>query len=84
MNKNVIRAYAMMIDREKVMNFAKGEGIVLTEDEADLFVSTIKENCDDILDGHGLKIINSKKDLLSEEAYDKLIELFYKYKKFID
>ena len=84
MNKNIIKTYAMMIDREKVMNFAKGEEINLTEEEADLFVSPIKENCDEILEGHGLEIINSKKNLMSEEAYEKLLELFYKYKKFID
>lgn len=84
MNKNLIKVYVMKLDREKVMNFAKNEGIDITNEEADLFVSTVKENCDEILDGHGMEVIESKKDLLRPYTYDKLVDLFNEYKKFID
>ena len=76
--------YAMKLDVEKVKNFARNEGIELSDEEANLFVTTIKENCDDILDGYGLEIIESKKNMMSSSTYDKLLELFNEYKKFID
>lgn len=84
MNKNIIKTYALKLDTDKVKNFARNEGIELTNEEALLFVNTIKSNIDDILDGNGLEIIESKKNYMSERAYDKLLELFYEYKKFID
>lgn len=84
MNKNIIKTYALKLDTDKVKNFARSEGIELTEEEALLFVKTIKENIDDILDGNGLEIIESKRNYMSERTYDKLLELFYEYKKFID
>ena len=76
--------YAMKLDVEKVKNFARNEGIEISDEEANLFVTTIKENCDDILDGYGLEIIESKKNMMSSSTYDKLLELFNEYKKFID
>lgn len=76
--------YAMKLDVEKVKNFARNEGIEISDEEANLFVTTIKENCDDILDGYGLEIIESKKYMMSPSTYDKLLELFNEYKKFID
>ncbi len=84
MNKNIIKAYAMNLSEDKVIDFALKEGISITQEEASLFITTIRENADYILDGHGLEVIESKKDQMSEEAYDKLLELFNKYKKFID
>ncbi len=84
MNKNLIKAYAMKLDLDKVKNFARNEGIEITDEEGTLFIETVKENIDYILDGHGLEVIESKKDLLSSTTYDKLLELFNEYKKFID
>lgn len=84
MNKSLIKMYAMKLDVEKVKNFARNKGIEISDEEANLFVTTIKENCDDILDGYGLEIIESKKNMMSPSTYDKLLELFNEYKKFID
>lgn len=84
MNKSLIKMYAMKLDVEKVKNFARNEGIEISDEEANLFVTTIKENCDDILNGYGLEIIESKKNMMSPSTYDKLLELFNEYKKFID
>lgn len=84
MNKNLIKTYALKLDTEKIINFARSEGIELTISEAEMFESTIKDNIDDILNGNGLEIIESKKNSMNERTYDKLLELFYEYKKFID
>lgn len=84
MNKNLIKTYVLKLDTEKIINFARSEGIELTISEAEMFESTIKDNIDDILNGNGLEIIESKKNSMNERTYDKLLELFYEYKKFID
>jgi len=84
MNKSLIKAYAMSLTSDKVKEFALKEGIVISDDEANLFLETVREKVDYILDGHGLEVIESKKDYISSESYEKLLELFNKYKKFID
>lgn len=62
MNKSLIKAYAMKLTPEKVKDFALKEGINISDGEANLFIDTIKENADFILDGHGLEVIESKKN----------------------
>lgn len=84
MNKGIIKAYAMSLTPNKVKEFALKEGISISDEEANLFIETIRDNADYILDGHGLEVIESKKNMMSEDAYYKLLELFNKYKKFID
>lgn len=84
MNKSLIKAYAMGLTTDKVKNFALKEGITISDEEANLFISTIKDNADYILDGHGMEVIESKKGMMSETSYNKLIELYNKYKKFVE
>ena len=84
MNKGLIKAYAFSLTTDKVKKFAEKEGIIVTDEEANLFIETIKENADYILDGHALEVIESKKEKMSESSYEKLLELYDKYKKFID
>jgi hypothetical protein len=84
MNKSLIKAYAMTLTPDKVKEFANKEGISISDEEANLFISTIRDNADYILDGHAEEVIESKKSMMSENAYYKLLELFNKYKKFID
>lgn len=83
MNKNLIKAYALSLSTNKVKEFALKEGISISDEEADLFINTIRDNADYILDGHGLEVIESKKDMMSDVSYNKLLELYDKYKKFI-
>ena len=84
MNKNIIKTYALNLNAKDVKDYALKEGINITDEEANLFISNIKEHADEILDGHGLEVIESIKDRISSESYNKLLELFNKYKKFID
>ena len=83
MNKNLIKAYALSLSTNKVKEFALKEGISISDEEADLFINTIRDNADYILDGHGIEVIESKKDMMSDVSYNKLLELYDKYKKFI-
>lgn len=84
MNKNLIKAYAMSLTPDKVIEFGRKEGIEVSNEEAMIFLDTIKENADYILDGHALEVLEDKKDKISDSSYNKLLELYDKYKKFID
>lgn len=84
MNKNLIKSYVLRLDPNKVKEFALKEGVSISDYEANLFVSTAINNVDYVLDGHGLEVLESIKEKLSPEAYNKLLELFNTYKKFID
>ncbi len=84
MNKNIIKAYASTLTTDKVIEFGKKEGVNVTEEEAELFIKTIRENADYILDGHALEVLESKRDEFSTSTYEKLVELYNQYKKFID
>ena len=84
MNKSLIKALAMKLNPDKVKEFALREGISVSEEEANLFISTIQDNADYILDGHALEVIDSKKSMMSEDSYNKLLELYDKYKKFVE
>jgi len=84
MNKSIVKAYAMSLTSDKVIDFGKKQGIDVTEDEANLFLNTIKENADYILDGHAMEVLESKKDGFSPKSYEVLVDLYNKYKKFID
>ncbi len=84
MNKSLIKALAMKLTPDKVKEFALREGISVSEEEANLFISTIQDNADYILDGHALEVIDSKKSMMSEDSYNKLLELYDKYKKFVE
>ncbi len=84
MNKSLIKSYVSNLTTDSVIEYGKKEGIDVSISEADIFVSTVKENIDYILDGHALEVIESKKEEISESSYNKLLELYDKYKKFID
>lgn len=83
MNKNIIKNYVEKLEVKDVIKFGIKEGISVSDEEANIFLETVKDNIDYILDGNGLELIESKKEEFSLETYEKILELFNKYKKFI-
>ena len=83
MFRGLIESYIDKITNEDVINFAKNDNVVVTNEEASLFIKTIKENKDDIFMGNGQKYIDSLKDKISPTAFEELNYLWNKYKKFI-
>ncbi len=81
--KNLVKQYALKLTSEDVVKYGIKEGVQITNDEADVFVSTVKENIDYILNGHAKEVLESKKSSFSESVYLKLNELLDKYSKFI-
>ena len=83
MTRNIIKSYVEKLEVNDVIKFSLKEGISISYEEAYIFLETVKDNIDYILDGNGLELIESKKEEFSLEVYEKMLELFNKYKKFI-
>lgn len=81
--KNLVKQYALKLTSEDVIKYGIKEGVQVTTNEAEIFVSTVKENIDHILEGHAKEVLESKKSSFSERVYLKLNELLDKYSKFI-
>lgn len=84
MYKELIKNYAKNIDITQVKEYAIKEGIEITDEEANLFVSVIHERLDEMLNGNALEVLDEYKDKLSVSSYNLLLELYDKYKKFIN
>ena len=80
MNKNIIIAYLKKLKKEDIITYAHKEKIILTNQELDLIYNNLKNNYENILT-NPLKEINKLKDKLSINTYNKLLELYSKYKK---
>lgn len=83
MFRGLIENYIENLTSDDVINFAKNDNVTVTNEEADLFIKTVKENKDDIFAGNGQKHIDNLKGKISNEAFEELNILWNKYKKFI-
>lgn len=83
MNKQLIQQYINKLKKEDIIIFSQKQGINLTNNELDLIFYKIKDNPENILN-NPLKEINSIKDNISINVYNKLIEIYDKYKFFLD
>ena len=83
MFRSLIESYIDDITEEDIISFAENDDVIVTKEEASIFIKTIKNNKDDIFAGNGQKYIDDLKDKLSPEAFDELNYLWGKYKKFI-
>ena len=83
MNKQLIQQYINKLKKEDIIIFSQKQGINLTNNELDLIYYKIKDNSENILN-NPLKEINSIKDNISINVYNKLIEIYDKYKFFLD
>ncbi len=84
MYKELIKKYAKKLTPNQVKEYALKEGTEVSDNEANLFINIINTRLDDMLDGHALEVLNEYKSELSPSSYNKLLELYDKYKKFID
>ena len=83
MFRALVENYIENLTSEDVINFASNDNVTVTEEEANLFIKTVKENKDDIFAGNGQKHLDSLKGKVSNEAFEELNYLWNKYKKFI-
>ena len=81
MNKLIIYKYINKLTKEDINKYALSQDINLKTNELDLIYAYIKKYPKRILD-EPLEIIDEIKDDLSDNIYNKLLELYDKYKDF--
>ena len=79
MNKFIILKYMEKLTKEDISKYAISQGISLKNNELDLIYAYIKKYSKRILD-NPLDVIDEIKDDLSTAVYNKLLELYDKYK----
>ena len=84
MNKNLIKKYALNITKEDILKFGESEGVNINNNELNTIYNIIKNNQDEILEGDFYKFINNYKNIFNPILFNKIIEKYEKYKKFID
>lgn len=77
---NLIKKYVKKLNKEDIINFASKENIKLTTNELEIIYDSIKTRWEEIYE-NGIKVINEYKNKLNTVTYNKLIELYNKYKK---
>ena len=83
MNKLIVLKYMEKITKDDIKKYALSQNVELKNNEIDLLYAYIKKYCKRILD-EPLDVIDEIKDDLSDEVYNKLLELYGKYKDFLD
>ena len=83
MNRLIILKYMDKLTKEDINKYASGQDISLKSNELDLIYAYIKKYSKRILN-EPLDVIDEIKDDLSIDVYNKLLELYDKYKDFID
>jgi hypothetical protein len=84
MNINLIKKYADNITKEDILKFGESEGININNTELNVIYNVIKNKQDEILNGDFYKIIDNYKNDFNPILFNKIIEKYEKYKKFID
>jgi len=79
MNKLFIYEYIKRIKRDNIIKFAGDQGIQLDDYELDIIYNYIKNDYRRIL-SNPLDVLEEAKEMLSDSTYQKLLELYDKYK----
>ena len=82
MNRLFITEYIKKLTKEDILRYGIKQNIVLTKDELDIIYNYIKNRYQDIFD-NPIKVINEIKGNIRDNVYNKILELYNKYKNYI-
>ena len=83
MKKDLIKKYISKLTMEDVINYLKKEAVPATKEEIEVLYQTIKTKYDEILDSDFLKFIKNNQKKFNHKLYNKIIEKYEEYKKFL-
>lgn len=81
-NKSIIINYIENIKKEDIFNYGMKQGIKLDNNEINIIYDYINNRYDDIIN-NTCNVLLEVKNKLSISTYNKLLELYDKYKYFI-
>jgi len=84
MKDKLLKNYINKLKKEDIKLFATNNNITLNDNELSIIYDTIKNDYESILYGNHDKVFNELKSKVSSDNYDKIINLFFEYKKKYD
>lgn len=83
MNKFLISEYVKRLKKDDIYNYGLKENIILEDYEVDVIYDYVKRYYIDVLDGDGLRVLDSARNKIKINTYNKIVELYYRYKDMI-
>lgn len=84
MNIFLITKYINNLTKEDIISYAKKENIILEQYELDIIYNYIKNYYNDFLNGKALDILNELKEKVKINTYNKIENLYFKYKNYLN
>lgn len=83
MYENIIKNYVDKLTKEDIINYSKKEDIFLNDNEINVIYDEIKNKWKQIYNGN-TRVITDLENKINNKAYNKLIDLYNTYKKFLN
>lgn len=84
MKKQLLETYISRLTREDIVNYLSHECIPASSYEIDLIYNAIKNDYNEILETDFNSYISNYKLTFNKTLYEKIIEKYNQYKKFIE
>lgn len=84
MKKELLKNYINNLTKHDIINYLSKECIPASNEEIDLIYSAIKNDYDEILKSNFISYISKYELNLNKHLYQKIIEKYNEYKKFIE
>ena len=83
MYENIIKNYVDKLTKEDIINYSKKEDIFLNDNEINVIYDEIKNKWKQLYNGN-TRVITELENKINNKAYNKLIDLYNTYKKFLN
>lgn len=83
MYENIIKNYVDRLTKEDIINYSKKEDIFLNDNEINVIYYEIKNKWKQLYNGN-TRVITDLENKINNKAYNKLIDLYNTYKKFLN
>lgn len=83
MYENIIKNYVDKLTKEDIINYSKKEDIFLNDNEINVIYYEIKNKWKQLYNGN-TRVITDLENKINNKAYNKLIDLYNTYKKFLN
>ena len=81
MKDKLLKNYIKNLKKEDIKLFATNNNIIISNKELDIIYDTIKNEYENLLNGNHDQVFNKLNNKVSSDNYDKIINLFFEYKK---
>ena len=83
MYENIIKNYVDKLTKEDIITYSKKEDIFLNDNEINVIYDEIKNKWKQLYNGN-TRVITDLENKINNKAYNKLIDLYNTYKKFLN